>query len=265
MRTYRNYFGYLLLLLASIIGCKKEDTDGAGGGNNTGAVLTPPSCLPTKINNPEIGEILFTYDNSKRIIKESRQHDSSISTYIYSGNVMLEISNDINTDGSINIDTNTHYLNSSGFIEKTVSGDPASSYLREVFYTYNAFGYLVREITKNTNGSFVYYSYGLAYSYENGNRTKSWDLNLNSQTGEATDSSIIQTATYTDLPGKISHIDSWIDRLGMPNKNDPKSMSYGTETVQFAYTIGTNGYPSKMTQTNLKGQKMEFDLYWICN
>ncbi len=265
MKKSMHYFGFILIILLATASCKKEDNDnGTGGGNSIGYILTAPSCLPTQISSVEFGEGYFTYDVSKRLIKQSRQHDSSTTSYFYSGNMMTVIDKDITSDGTLYSDTNIHYLNSSGFIEKTIRQD-GNNYLRETFYSYNPSGYLIREITRTTTSFNIYYSGGNSYSYENGNRTKTWQLNLNSQTGEAIDSSINQTTTYyTNLPGKMSAIESWFERLGKANTNDPKTITYGTETAHYTYTIGANGYPTTMKQTGFQSQELVINLYWKC-
>ncbi|MES2779198.1 MAG: hypothetical protein V4651_04785 [Bacteroidota bacterium] len=259
-----------LVTLIAYSSCTKDgSTPYTPGGINY--TLIAPTCLLTDVSGTigteaSIGH--YEYDNLKRVIRESRNHDSDETIYTYQGNTIHETYKSIHSTGRITINEYKHFLNSVGFIQRTEDVDTFSSSKGETLYEYNSLGYLVREVYRRiqisaTDTNYFYY-YGSSYVYENGNQTKAYSLTLNSK-GVATDSTLNFIATYyTNMPGKFQTWLSWVERKGRPNTNELQSQgSSVNKMMTVSYDQGPNGFPSgyHLSEGGLTG---DLTLAWRC-
>lgn len=257
----------LFLTVSILSACKKEETT-----SSTNVSISAPNCLVSSFTGSYNGN--FKYDDSRRIIETSSNNDSSKTTYSYQGNKMIESSTYLSSDSQSYNTVTTHYLNASGFIQKSVQTptpkEPNNTY--ETEYHYNAEGYLLREIQtsgyKSPFDSVVmnYYS-GKSYTYENGNQSKVYSLKFD-DTGKVTDSSLTQATIYDlSLPGKIESFSAWISRKGKANKNEIKSIEYfegdKSEIETHTYTFDANGNPTSVKMTGSSNALI--NITWICN
>jgi hypothetical protein len=250
MKTFTLYSIGILLLLGS---CKKEE-DGNAVGSSIGYVLKTPSCLISSVNSISL-VTHATYDSEKRIIRLSRNQDTLLTQYSYSGNKMLMTTSRIFRDGSTESSRTTYYLNNSGFIDSTIE----EGSLFVTVYKYNAQGNLVRELEKNEQG--LYYT-GRSYQYINGNKVSEYSLRTDLFTGASTDSTLLATHTYySNIPGKIDEWQSWVYRRGKGSVNALKTSKYGEYVYSYEYTLGTNSYPS---QVRINDFPSSF-IGWKCN
>jgi hypothetical protein len=236
--------------------CKKEDdsTPGTGtGGGGSSYSLRAPSCLITSASTL-FGDVYCSYDSQKRIIRQSQNNDSSVTTYTYSGNIILETSTEIQAVGSIETYTSRHHLNPSGFIDSTYV--EAYSYI--TLYEYNTQGYLVRRLNKSLSGIV---SSGTSYQYFNGNKTSEYQLIYNWQTGALEDSTLSVSYTYyPNLNGKLEEWEAWTTRLGRASVNAVKTIGYGSDTDSYSYSLDAKGNP---IQLEINGQTTAL-IGWEC-
>jgi hypothetical protein len=229
-------------MLMVVSACKKEDdnTPGTGtGGGGSSYSLRAPSCLITS-GATLFGNVFFSYDSQKRIITQSQNNDSSVTTYTYSGNTILETSNEIQSDGSIDTYTSRHHLNASGFIDSTYE-EAFSNY---TLYEYNSQGYLMRKFSKGLAG--MPYS-GYSYQYVNGNKISEYSFSFNWQTGAIEDSTLsISYTYYPDLNGKLEEWEAWTTRLGRASVKAIKTIDYGSKTDSYSYSLDAKGNPIQL-------------------
>jgi hypothetical protein len=237
---------YILLKLTAIFvlisACKKEDDGSPTSGSAIGVsyFITAPACLIVSGSSP-FGEVSVSYDSQKRIVRQSQNQDTFVTTYNYNGQTILETDTRKYEDGSTEINRKTHYLNVGGLIDST--REEGSSYTR--VYIYNSRGQLIRQLNRDLMG---YVSWGTSYQYLGGNRESAYQLSFDWQTGMATDSSLSETYTYyTDKPGKLEEWGAWIERTGKGNANELKSIQHGSETQTYSYVWGANGLPTQIT------------------
>ncbi len=238
-----------LTCIAFLLGaCKKENgtsDDTTPDPNAPAYTITAPACLIETDSSSSLWGRNY-YDSQKRLVMRCAhltysQHDSSIETYTYHNNTITEVSRTITKNGSETVKTCIHYLNSMGLIDSSV-GEFFSPSTTSIHYVYNNAGYLVRSL---------YYSgavpgTGNSFLYTGGNRTATYHLNFDGETGMLMDSSLGNTFTYySDLPGKIDASWAWTSRTGRANMKARKDVldNSGNIVITYSYTI-ENGLPA---------------------
>lgn len=260
-----------LSALVTLSGCKKDDSDSDEGKNTTAPtstyVLNAPSCLVTS-RTIETSLEEFSYDNQQRLTRINFKNDNTIQEYTYAGNTMTETKTTTSPTGSTYQETSVHTLNAMNMISHSVVNRPDENPI-EVFYTYDAEGYLKRKISKHVyNGGDIYYQ-GTGYAHTAGNETARYILNI-SDAGVVTDSTLTTTAThYTSRPGTFSHTERWNYRNGRPDANELKSTvtivgPTETRSTQFVYIDNASNLPEEIQMTNEKGMTFVMKTTWQC-
>lgn len=247
---------YACIVIGLCFSACKKDKDGDVPSGQIPYNLVAPKCLISNTHGEEDGEVWnmdYEYDGQKRVTSITEASGKYKETYTYSGNTMtVEVTPDLGT-GSIY----KYELNAMGFIEKALEEDSS-----QVFYTYDKQGYLIRKLILERSGKYLY---GISYQYTNGNKTASFNLDVDPQTGTTIDSVLSNTYFYDDnLPGKIEEADAWLERSGRASKNELRSIVERNSTLEYEYTIGDNDLPSSFKITE-SGQIAKMDLKWKCN
>jgi hypothetical protein len=251
----------ILCMLVSLLGfqsCKKDKEDGPSGSSSYN--LIAPACLVSKMKIDIDGDVTnsaFVYDGQRRIVSNSQTGSEIKTTYACAGNTMTVEDTEEDIDGNIVKKITTNYLNAMGFISKSIEEDSS-----QTLYSYDAKGYLIREIKMSSFGT---YTYGKSYQYVNGNKVKSYSLNVDQTTGVTIDSTVSESYFYYEtMPGKFEEFSAWIERTGRGNKNELKSVSGGFSTAAYEYVVGPNGLPNSINLTYIFGAA-KIDLTWRCN
>ncbi len=257
------YFACMVLFIGA---CKKEadDSPTPGSGNSISYRLTAPTCLLTKMSFPNggvsypNGETIYSYDSLKRIVRQSQYHDSSIITYSYIGNTILQTATRTNEDGNTTTYRSTHYLNASGFIDSTRGEKSAYTSI----YNYNDQGYLILHMYKNPTSST--YS-GRSYEYSDGDLIRVYDLIFDSQTGTITNTTLSMSYTYyTDKPCKMGEFRSWVGRIGRGNSHAVKTEQYRDNIDTHTYEWGANNLPVQESINRLSQDTILRSYTWQC-
>jgi hypothetical protein len=238
--------------------CKKDTEEQTTG--SSAYRLNAPTCLVSDIKIDYDGDLTnstIVYDGQRRILSTSETGSKLKTTYVYSGDKMMVEETDEDIDGNIEKTLTVNYLNAMGFISRSIEEDSS-----QTFYTYDAQGYLIRELEMTSFGT---YTSGRSYQYINGNRVKGYNLDVDQTTGETLDSTLSESCFYYEtMPGKFEEFSAWITRTGRGNKNELKSVSGGFSTAAYEYFVGTNGLPNAINLTYVFGSA-KIDLTWKCN
>jgi hypothetical protein len=247
----------LTCLLFLIGACKKDDNSSTTSGYSIGSPLVAPTCLVTSVSF-SFGKTMVSYDSQKRIVRQSLNQDTFLTVYSYTGNTIIATSSFINEDGYTNSERNTHYLNTNGYIDSTITEGRSSVTVN----IYNSQGYRLRELYKTSSGNITS---GRSYEYSGGNLIRTYDLTVDWETGTITDSTLSTTYTYyTDKPTKMGDFASWLNRTGKGNKHLVKTEQYDGETYNYTYAWGPNNLPASVTVEGLSIGSASYSYIWKC-
>lgn len=244
----------ILSIFLLVSSCKKdEDTPSGTTGGGSNFRLTAPFCVISS-GKSVFGNTTITYDSQKRIVLQSQNNDSIMTSFAYVGNTIIETTNEKLEDGSIEITTSKHYLNTAGFIDSTVN----ESFSSTIYYQYNSQGYLLRTFSKSQSGNILG---GTSYQYANGNKMAEYALSFDWQTGAVKDSMLtVSFSYYPTIIGKMEELEAWTTRLGRASNNAVKTISYGSDTDTYTYILDSRGNPTKI---EINGVTV-VELTWEC-
>lgn len=205
---------------------------------------------------PEIDE--YTYDTKGRIA--THKDDSRTETFNYVSPALLVVTRKNNADNSLNR-TYECTLNDKGLMTKMLMKDPAGVVTYTYNYTYNADGYMIRLEGIQPVGT----GYEVDYTIVNGNVVSS--TNYNGGVLNRTGQYIYDNSKINKASG--SHGGYWPSStlFGKASKNllsEYKSISPAgalTWHTQYNYVLDANGYPVKLTTTNVLEGKQGVDTF----
>lgn len=250
----------LFALLVVLAACKKDDGDDPTTSSSTSSMYSvkAPSCLITHANVYSI-DFYFSYDNQKRLIRQSAVNDSLVVSYTYIGNTIRETSTLINDDGSTSTYSSLWYLNTAGWVDSAIQEDLGGAYT--TLYQYNSTGYLIRKLSRSPEGEVRPVA---GYQYSGGNRIASYRINTDWE-GTVTDSVIDETYTYySNIKGSTEEWGAWVNRTGRGNANEIKTIQNDNSVDTRIITMGANNLPSKIDVTSGSNTN-SLALSWKCN